>query len=616
MAKQLVGPVERHIEKVVLGVVGAVLLGAVAIYLVSSPNKIEVASGMVRPGDIDQKVLEKAELVRQRLRSAQPPNETVEPLYDDFMVQIDALSHAGVPLDLPLVVPMGPPVPIIDKAAKTTQDRRLVEVIPVAKPIVIAGRSSLLIDPDGPNGGHFVQADWATVSTIFEVRKQREKQQLEYGRKLADVVLGPLELQRRMQRLDGSWSDDDWVSVSPWPASDLGTVPKVVLTEDEGELICEKKDFAKVARYYESLRGLQTQLDFMRSMMPEIRDGDPWDVPVITSRHDVLLQDMQYLFPNDPPEPPEDRYGEAEPVSTGTSFQEEATPKAMLEEAKAFLENAKKTCELDEATRAYNAALEVKQHKAASRFQKNRANQIMLDADRRLIPDIKRGICVPVGTKSTAQLAEKEKLPTQQMWVHDARPQSIQPGRTYQYRVRPILYNRLAGQPSMFSDPLMAKTVFIKGDWSEPSGPVTFEPATYYYATGSSKRDNVVTVEVYQWFEGQWVKAKPKFRPGARVFTRKRHDVPSQTTLGEVESPLITFDAGVTVVDIDHERMYRNRKRGGRGSVVLEKPSEVCSVVFVDADGHLHERFVPLDKSNPGKSFNAARVFRAPIEGR
>ncbi len=617
MAKQLVSPIERHIEKVVLALVGVALLGTVAMYLVTSPNKIEVASEMVRPGEIDRIVLEKAELVRDRLESAKPIDDPVEPLYDDFRAQVDALSLAGVSLELPTVVAGGPNVPIIDKAAKTTQDRKLVDVMPMGKPVVITGRSSLLVDPDGLDGGRFVQADWATISSVFEVRKQSEKQQLEYGRTLAEVVLGALRCQRRAQRLDGSWSEGDWETITGWPALDLGDGPPVVLTEDNGEIICAKKDFGRISHYYDSLKELPTQLGLLRPMMAEMRDGDPWDVPVVTSRHDVLVQDMGYLFPNDPPEPPEDRYdlGAAVPTAGAAATVDQTTPTALFELARASLATGRKTCAVDDATRAYNFAQEVTLHKSANRSQKAQAQRLMKDAEN-LTADIRRRICKPAGTRIDDQEDKRDKPPIQQMWVHDARPNSIQAGGTYQYRVRPLIFNRLAAQPTMFSDPQMAKTLFIEGPWSEPSEPVTFEPATYYYATGSSDRDDVVTMEIYKWFEGNWVRTKPKFGPGERVLARKRHDVPSQAVEGEVESPLITFDAGITVVDIDHERMYRSRKRGGRGTVVLENPAEACSVVFVDADGHLRERFVPLDKGNPGKSVNSARVYKAPKQPR
>ena len=65
MAKQLVSPVERHVEKVILGIVGIVLLGVIARYLVTSPNQIELGGEMVTPNAVDEKLAEKAAVVGQ-----------------------------------------------------------------------------------------------------------------------------------------------------------------------------------------------------------------------------------------------------------------------------------------------------------------------------------------------------------------------------------------------------------------------------------------------------------------------------------------------------------------------------------------------------------------------
>ena len=40
MAKQLVNPLERHVEKAVVGVAGVILIGVIAQYVVSSPNRL------------------------------------------------------------------------------------------------------------------------------------------------------------------------------------------------------------------------------------------------------------------------------------------------------------------------------------------------------------------------------------------------------------------------------------------------------------------------------------------------------------------------------------------------------------------------------------------------
>ncbi|MCH7632724.1 MAG: hypothetical protein IIB59_05885, partial [Planctomycetes bacterium] len=60
MAKQLVNPLERHVEKAVVGLAALLLLGVIARYLVTTPNQIELGGETVTPRTIDAKVAQKA----------------------------------------------------------------------------------------------------------------------------------------------------------------------------------------------------------------------------------------------------------------------------------------------------------------------------------------------------------------------------------------------------------------------------------------------------------------------------------------------------------------------------------------------------------------------------
>ena len=54
MAKQLVGPAERHLDKAILGLACLALVWVVIRYGVSSPNRIDLDGEMVSPSNIDQ----------------------------------------------------------------------------------------------------------------------------------------------------------------------------------------------------------------------------------------------------------------------------------------------------------------------------------------------------------------------------------------------------------------------------------------------------------------------------------------------------------------------------------------------------------------------------------
>ena len=53
MAKQAVNAFERHVEKGVLGVSALLLFASVGLYLVRSPNTVEIQNQQVGPGEAD-----------------------------------------------------------------------------------------------------------------------------------------------------------------------------------------------------------------------------------------------------------------------------------------------------------------------------------------------------------------------------------------------------------------------------------------------------------------------------------------------------------------------------------------------------------------------------------
>lgn len=616
MAKQLVSPIERHIEKVVVGIAAILLLGVIAKYLVTSPNQMEVDGVTVWPGTIDQKVTDKGSDVRRRIQNAQLADDPFEKIYPDYVAQLDAFANAKVALELPAGPSMGPAVPVVDRAITTDPERQLVDVNKLEKPVLVFGRSTVSVDPDDEDG-RFLQTDWVTVSAVFNVREQTERQGLEYGPKRRGVFFGPTHLQRRTRRHDGSWSDDDWEDLDPWPAVEPLDIPSIRLIPEEGTAVVSRNDRNALGRFFGDLQEAAQQLQMIRPFMADIREGTRWTVPMVTNRRDVLRMDHEYVFPDDPPDDLDDRYSDAEEETKAeVAVDPREMRRKLLEESATRLQRAQDECSADEALKAYNRAFEVQHDPAAKGGETRRAGRLMERAEN-LQDDIKRGTCRPKsGGSNKANPVNRDRVPTQQVWAHDARPHSLQDARTYQYRMRVTIYNRLAGEPAKFENPQDALVVFLEGPWSEPSDPATIEPDTYFFATNSDKRKNEVSLDMFRWFEGVWVKTREKFHTGDAVTDQRRCAVPSLDTVGEVDKPMIRFDTGYDVVDIDHDRLHRSRRRAGRGGVSFDPPSRECSVVLRRADGRLVERFVPTDKANPGKGTVTSKVFKEPRKPR
>lgn len=614
MAKELVGPIERHAEKVLLGVVGLGLIGVIARFLVTSPNQIEVDGRVERPNTIDNRVLDKAKDVRDRAQRATPDRQTYKPLYAEFVRQLEPFEAHQISLELPVGVSIAPEVPLIDAPTVIEGQAKLVEVVKLPKPAFTLGRTTF-------DGLGFNRSNWVTVSAVFD-REEQTKRQARYSSTREKVVFGPTELQRRVRRAGGDWSEDDWEFVNTYSTVSMPEAPKILLEEDRGEMIVARELQEKTRRFEEALDDPLLQLNLLRPLLPDRMNGDPWRFPLITSYRDVLVQDDDYLHPADVElsEVLDDRYGLEQAAVTveDADVQLTAAQKiaAAFKEGLRLMAEAETNKSVDQAMKAHNVLREIEKamqgtsesDKLKAKKLADRAEQLGRDIQRDIQHRRRTGRRID-STSDDERVKERVLAPTQQVWAHDARPDSIDSGKTYQYRMRIGVYNRLAALPAKFADPQDARVLFVPGEWSEPSDPITIEPDSYFYFTAFDAKKETVSVELYQWFEGHWVnnKSKFKFGIGEEVARQARAAIPTED--GEVDRALVSFAAGATLVDIDFDRPFRERKVRG-GGVTLAAPSPTCAIVFVDSNGELHRRLVPTDKGDPTRKEIAARVWK------
>ncbi len=619
MAKQLVHPIERHVEKAVLGLTGLALVAVIALYLVTSPNQTELGQEKVSPSTIDGKVAQKATDVIARLHSAQPGGRIPPPLFDEFTGTLQPLARTP----FPTAVAIGPEVPIVDAAGATPGQAGLVKVNRPAKPTTTHGRGTITESVGGQP--RQVPVDWVTVSALFEVKAQAELQRLEYGAKYDEVEFAPPEVQRRARRLDGSWSDEDWKDVKCWPAAAVPPAPGITLFGAGGKMLADKDELKALDKFADDLQHPKMQLDVLRPMPPEMVRPTRWALPVITSYRDVLKQDDEYVNPAEQPAAdPADRYGvSGEAVKKKETAELSPAEQRIrnLQEGQKLLESAKQNKSENEAIKAGNIAVEILADRTAGPNEKDKATKLKAEAEQ-VQNDIKRwalmggGPAVPAGGQQGGQPVKKrERLHTQQMWAHDAGIGSIVNGESYQYRLRFRIYSRLAGLPEKFNKPEDAAIVLIAGEWSDPSDPVWIEPSTRFFVTSDNKKDEEIGVEFFQWFGGVWVKPERRVKGtvGALLRDKQRVPTPAIDDPNKVDRPEVEFVADATPVDIDFDRAFRERKAGATTKgVKFAPPASSCSVVFVDSRGRLQERFESLDKAHPDKKDMTGRLWVQP----
>jgi len=604
MAKQLVNPVERHVEKAVVGIAALLLLGAVAKYLIGSPNQMDLGGTRISPNTIDETLAQAAAAARERVKRAPTDEPVPELLADQFEKLLNPFSSADLSLTLPRVVPLGPEIPIIDPPERPTASQ-LAQVVPLAAVGETHGRTTFLWTT--ATAVRHLPANWVTVSARFDVKAQMNELRQKYGVLRMDVAFGAAELERRQRRADGAWSDDDWKPIphgQPDGKSLLPPAPAIQLAQEGDATVASKTSKSDLEKFVNVLRVPLVQRDLLRPLVAPQVNGDEWNFPLLTDRRDVLMQDDYYLNPDKPAAAePLDIYRPAdvrEIAKPQLSKAEQIAEK--FKEYQVLIDSAKKNLSEAEATRAFNLMFDIENDPEAGSADKNRAKKLKADADL-VITDIRikvrAGATASTPREGSGEVTKREPPPFQQIWCHDAAEDSVRSGTTYQYRIRAVVFNNLAGEPEKFADPAAGTEVWLKGAWSEPVE-VTIGHDQRFFLTGEDKRDVAVNVEFYRWFEGVWVKSRRfKALVGDPLADSQVIEVPPPDNPTGVTRATVEFSADLTVLDVDFERALRERRRGdSRTGVKFGDPRAETAVVLVSEEGTLVERFVATDKAN------------------
>lgn len=290
MAKGAFNFFELHVEKIVLGVVGAYLLAMVWLYLISSPNRVEFDGRMVGPGELDSAILSQAEQLDQRIRNLKPQDIEVP----DFSNQLRRQHESGLfaPVDgaPPLAstvrrsVPFGAPivVPGIEAVAGRPGGTTVASITPLkpAPPIIETGRSMVIAtqasfedtgrtEESRPTP---VEKPWVTVATYFDRKAQQDALvSAGYPQYRARVYVTGVDVQRQELRADGAWSD--WQDVQPSSSMPRVNIPSPVIDEATGSI----RNRDEIDRVFDIVQANQHRI--LQPAFFAIDAGDEWVTP-------------------------------------------------------------------------------------------------------------------------------------------------------------------------------------------------------------------------------------------------------------------------------------------------------------------------------------------------
>ncbi|CAG0954075.1 hypothetical protein PHYC_00361 [Phycisphaerales bacterium] len=107
--------------------------------------------------------------------------------------------------------------------------------------------------------------------------------------------------------------------------------------------------------------------------------------------------------------------------------------------------------------------------------------------------------------------------PSVTMWTHDL---TGVPGATYRYRARVVINNPLFDrnlQEGLQKE--LGKDSLLRGDWSEWSAPVTVDPSNAFFVTSAEDRSEIsprphATAQIFQFYYGYYRVAQVSLEPG------------------------------------------------------------------------------------------------------
>ncbi len=123
--------------------------------------------------------------------------------------------------------------------------------------------------------------------------------------------------------------------------------------------------------------------------------------------------------------------------------------------------------------------------------------------------------------------------PDAKVWAHDL---TAEPGATYRYRVRLVMNNPLFGQRLLDKQKDLAERSTVEGEWSAWSEPVYVHRGTEFFLTSANPRDVAsptprATAELFRYYYGAWRRESLTVAPGdpieamASVPTLKIYDL-------------------------------------------------------------------------------------------
>lgn len=581
---------EVHVEKMVLGL-GAAFAIFLVVYFMLGPNKVGFGGQDYGPGEIDDAIARKADRLRDAMRNPQkeldPVPDYEKRLTNSFSTPIFRVRPDEGPAfaaRLPVATPFGEKMPELKGTTQVT-DIKLVTPLRPTAPQMKTGISLVHRRPFDPErevapGEQDVptECSWVSGGVYFpSASQENEMVTARYEGYRAKVIFAGVDVQRQEMTASGEYSD--WQDVAPSRAMPRTDLPVPIIDDRTNEV----RNQAELDAALDRVRKAQAVL--MQPPFYEVSAGDPWSVPLLTGEPG---HDEQVEPPSEGSTPPSPDEGAGDDTPGGGGDRREVRQK--LREAQAALKRG----EWAAARTAAEAAL---RNPAATATDKKRAQAIVDQVSAARQKQDRTGHAGATGgALEDDQIVRDPETNDPALWFHD---DSVEPGRTYRYRVRAKLWNRYVGKPKSLADVERARDVVIVGEWSLPGEPITVAPKTHFFVKNErfGAERPTASVDVFTWHGGDWLRQTFDVEVGDAIGGVA--SVRERTADGGSQRVDVDFSTGAIVLDVRLNEKVWTRRATGKAEFTYSERESLVLVYLDPADGQVRERTALLDRADP-----------------
>lgn len=586
---------EKNVEWVALALGALFVVWMLWGNVIGAPVSVNVAGKVLTPGEVDPAILEgPGKKLEQVIANRDVPPMPVQDFVKNQQERLSADPSALASLNGFWAGNLAVQVASVETPENQAPAANPVVALPVAPPPIdlkfSQGRSNVLVPtagsatpaavPSNPSQGTAADRNWVSVSAVIPVQKlEQEFKEKKIPPALNLTTILRVEMVRQEQDAAGNWGPDQ--VIAPLPNVTLEPMP------------AQTAGLSAQLAYLKWAEENQHQADLLQPPFYQVLQADPWLVPG-TPRPD---QTQLAAEPFDPSKVNNPATLTPEQLAIYRDYQDKqrAAEKEKQRENRERARNraSQRPTPNSSGSRGFGPPPGFPGYTGRSSDNTPRPTPPPQPQQPPLMPpggypgqfppepgmpgypmpgvNPAAGGANPVAGAIPQGAFNPANQPDITVWAHD---DSVQPGKTYRYRLRYFIKNPVLQTYNVCQPQKLAEVFAIASDYSDWTAPINVQSETNFYAINTSPSQVAVkaTFEIFRWKNGAWQVQTVDARPGDMVGTPQ----------GDGNNR-VDFTTGWTLVDVREDPLHPDSK----------------TIVLTSTNGQILKRDLSADRNNP-----------------